>query len=312
MIPYIRVPSIPIAGPIKLHPFGILVATAVILGTSIAMRRARKIGYNVYALNSFITWMLVGGFLGGHVLDSIFYHWDEVVRRPISLLYIWEGLSSFGGFSGALVGILLWKFFDYQQGRGIVRIRKPRSIFAYVDLILSVFPVAWIIGRAGCSTVHDHPGARAAADSILAVGYPSERAEAAMAATKFEIIWGKFPRYDLGLLEMLFSIVLALAFALTWKRKLPIGTYIVATAFTYAPVRFALDFLRIPEREGGDTRHYGFTFAQWECIALLLFGVFALMYVVRLRREGIDLEKEALEPAKTKTPDLDDEVAEGS
>src|SRR5207253_889252 len=81
----------------------------VLVGTWIAGKRAKRLGYDDALFNSFVTWMLVGGFLGGHVLDELFYHWDEFLKRPYSLLLPWEGLSSFGGFIGPLGGILLWK-----------------------------------------------------------------------------------------------------------------------------------------------------------------------------------------------------------
>ena len=42
--------------------------------------------------------MLIAGFMGGHMLDEIFYHPQELVKRPWSLFFLWEGLSSFGGF----------------------------------------------------------------------------------------------------------------------------------------------------------------------------------------------------------------------
>ena len=98
MIPYIHVPDLHLAG-LTLHPFGLLVATGVIVGTWLATRRARQRGVNLDLLNSFITWMLVAGFIGGHVLDEIFYHPAEIAKRPYSLLFLWEGLSSFGGFT---------------------------------------------------------------------------------------------------------------------------------------------------------------------------------------------------------------------
>ncbi|MGH7327112.1 MAG: efflux RND transporter permease subunit, partial [Polyangiaceae bacterium] len=86
MIPYIHVKDIPI-GPIPfigttipLHPFGILVATGVLLGTALATWRARIRNVDLDKLNSFITWMLVAGFCGGHMLDTIFYHPTEIAR----------------------------------------------------------------------------------------------------------------------------------------------------------------------------------------------------------------------------------------
>ena len=64
MVPYIHVPDLGF-----IHPFGLLVATGVIIGTWLATRRARKVGFDVDRLNSFITWMLLVGFMGGHMLD---------------------------------------------------------------------------------------------------------------------------------------------------------------------------------------------------------------------------------------------------
>src|SRR4051812_5277117 len=120
MIPYIHVPDLQIGSspiifhgikfwPIALHPFGLLVATGVLVGSSLATRRARLKGYDLDKLNSFITWMLVAGFVLSHMIDEVFYHPKEIVARPWSLFMVWEGLSSFGGFIGALVGIFLWK-----------------------------------------------------------------------------------------------------------------------------------------------------------------------------------------------------------
>ena len=41
MIPYIHVPDLKI-GPLTLHPFGLLVATGVILGNLLATKRASQ------------------------------------------------------------------------------------------------------------------------------------------------------------------------------------------------------------------------------------------------------------------------------
>jgi phosphatidylglycerol:prolipoprotein diacylglycerol transferase len=289
MIPYIHVPDLHL-GPLPLHPFGILVATGVLVGSSVATRRARSLGFDLVKLNSFVTWMLVSGFVLSHVLDDLFYHWDEVVKRPWALAMPWEGLSSFGGFVGALVGIVLWKYFVIEDRRARLRTR-PQPILALADLILSVFPIGWMFGRAGCSTVHDHPGARTTADTLLAVAYPLRLGDGTV--TKFgfiEFIHGHDPRFDLGLLELMFTVIVAACFALTWRRRLAVGTYVVASALAYAPVRFAMDFLRIPQGEGGDTRYANMTPAQWSCIALFAYGLFMLAYMRRLRARGVDAD----------------------
>lgn len=287
MVPYIHVPDFHL-GPVPIHPFGLLVATGVLIGTSITTRRAEKLGYDVVQLNSFVTWMLVSAFLLSHFLDELFYHWQDAVDRPWSLLLPWTGLSSFGGFVGALVGILLWKYFAIEESRPRLRAR-PMPILPFADLVLSVMPIGWMFGRAGCSTVHDHLGARAAADTLLAVAHPLGPGDGPITHIGFiEFIHGHDPRFDLGFLELLFTIFLALCFVATWRKRVPIGSYVVVTALAYSPVRFAMDFLRLPESEGGDTRYAGLTPAQYGCIALFLFGLAMIVYLRSLRARGLD------------------------
>lgn len=309
MIPYIQVPDFHI-GPMPLHPFGILVATGVLLGTSVTARRAERRGYDVVKLNSFITWMLVSAFVLSHALDAVFYHWrDEVLRLPWSanplsdampwyIIKPWLGLSSFGGFIGALVGILLWKYLDVTDGK--LRLRTtPAPILAFADMVLSVLPLGWMFGRAGCATVHDHKGALAPVDSFLAVAWPAHQpphpGDGEVTRIGFiELVQGHTPRFDLGLLEFLFTVVLITCFALTWRRKVPVGTYLIVTALSYSPVRFAMDYLRVPEGpEGGDPRYAGLTPAQWCCLALFLFGLFMIARLRRYKRMGVDIERGA-------------------
>jgi phosphatidylglycerol:prolipoprotein diacylglycerol transferase len=288
MIPYIHIPEGHI-GPLPIHPFGLLVATGVLLGTAMTTRRARTLGWDVNKLNSFVTWMLISAFLLSHVLDSLFYHWDEVVKNPLYIIKFWEGLSSFGGFVGAAVGIVLWRYLVIENGR--LRVRPtPQPLLPFADLVLSCLPIGWMFGRAGCASVHDHPGARASADTLVAVAWPTHDGDGVVTKLGFiELIHGHAPRFDMGLLEFFFTVILASCFALTWHKRPRIGSYLIATALSYAPVRFAMDFLRNPASENGDTRYAGLTPAQYGCIALFLYGVFMIFYVRSLRARHIDL-----------------------
>jgi len=316
MIPYVHV-----SDPGFIHPFGLLVATGVLIGIWLATKRAKFMGYDVDRLNTFITWMLVCGFIGGHVLDEIFYHPSEIAKDPISLIELWKSLSSFGGFVGAFIGIVLWKYFWFDSKYpghpwlswiGVIRRRTTvQPILPFADLILSVFPVAWVFGRSGCSSVHDHPGALAHPGAFLAVefprGFPADASPEYVAKmfngprTHFgpfiEFLHGDLPRYDLGLLEMLFTVCLATLLALTWRKKVPVGSYVVATCCAYAPVRFAMDNLRITVADSlanADPRYAGLTPAQWGCIALFAFGLGMLGLVLRNRARGIDLSQAVL------------------
>ncbi len=320
MIPYIHVPDLKL-GALTLHPFGLLVATGVIIGTWLATKRAKQRRLDLDKLNSFITWMLVAGFLGGHMLDQIFYHPAEVVKRPWSIFLLWEGLSSFGGFVGGLIGVILWKFFEAVPVlrtplftlSTIKRRERAMPIMPFCDLILSVFPVAWIFGRSGCAVVHDHQGMKAPIGTLLAVEFGSADPAKTIHLGPIEFRHGSTPHFDLGLLEMMFTVIIALMFALTWRRKLPTGSYIAAVALAYAPVRFAMDFLRltVKDTESADPRYGHFTPAQWSCVALFVFGLFMVWKIMQLRRKGEDPMELVYEAPRgtTRPPDVPVEAA---
>ncbi len=255
MIPYLHLPDLVLLpqgalggnfppAPFSLKPFGTLVAIGVYLGAFLAVRQGKRLGLDEKKLMSFIVWCVGSGFVGGHILDTLFYFPERALHDPLSLIRLWEGLSSFGGFIGAAFGLFLWKRQHHED------------VLPYADTVASAFPVGWMFGRTGCSLAHDHPGLRS--DAWFAVQYPEGG------------------RFDLGLYEMLLTIPLVVLFLYLRKRPRPWGFYIGVMSIAYAPTRFALDFLRIHDGAVADARYLGLTPAQWFCFALLGAGVFTL------------------------------------
>ena len=251
------------ADPPSIKPFGTLVAIGVYLGSVITMRHARKRKIDTALMSDFIFWVVATGFVVSHVLDAVFYHPDTVAKDPVYLLKIWDGLSSYGGFIGSVMGAFAWKFYR----------RKP--IMEMVDITVAAFPLAWVFGRAGCSIVHDHPGA--VTDAWFAVKYPNTICPAGFPP---DAVCG---RYDLGFIEMVLTIPLAALCLWLWhKRPLrPHGFYVGLTLTAYAPVRFLLDFLRVDPNElvfrgATDPRYAGLTPAQWACFLALGMGIYFL------------------------------------
>jgi len=285
LIPYASLPElrltflrhVPLLGrlvdasdPPSIKPFGVLVALGVYLGAALAIRHARQRQLDARKMTEFITWTVASGFVGGHVLDAIFYHPDAVAKNPLYLLQLWSGLSSFGGFTGAVLGSLAWKH------------RRRERILPYCEIICSAFPLAWVFGRAGCAVVHDHPGRLS--DAWFAVQYPTGSPG--------------IGRFDLGLYECLLTIPLAIAFAVLWKRRQrPVGFYIGWMCTLYAPVRFCLDFLRETDSvgvAGADPRYGGLTPAQWGSFVLLAVGIAFLRNASH--RDGAVAQTNAVSP----------------
>jgi phosphatidylglycerol:prolipoprotein diacylglycerol transferase len=248
VLPYFQQPSLSL-GPITIHAFGVLVAMAMLVGMRMVRRRAAADGLDPLLADRLVTWTLLGGFAGAHLVDRLIYYPAETMAEPIRLLKFWEGLSSFGGFLGAIVGAVL--FFRRNSD-------QPR--WPYLDAVAWGFPFGWIFGRLGCFVAFDHPGDPTT--FFLGQRYSDN-----------------IVRHNLGLEEALYTVVIAgLFYLLGRKARRPPGFYVGLLPLVYAPVRFLFDFLRIR-----DVRYGGLTPGQWGAFAVMGLGAFIL---VRAQKKG--------------------------
>jgi phosphatidylglycerol:prolipoprotein diacylglycerol transferase len=85
------------------------------------------------------------------------------------------------------------------------------------------------------------------------------------------------PRHDLGFYEAFWWIaIIALFFSVDRVKphlKDRIGFYPGLLCMVYAPIRFALEFLR-----SADVRYFGLTPAQYTSIVVFAFGIFLLSW----------------------------------
>jgi prolipoprotein diacylglyceryltransferase len=147
MIPYFVQPSLSL-GPISIHAFGVLVAVGILIGMRLIRRRAAAWGMDPFVAERLTIWILLGGFAGAHLIDRLVYYPADALANPWSLLRFWEGLSSFGGFLGAIAGAALF-----------VRLQRMGSQkWLYLDVVAYAFPTSWFFGRTGCFLAYDHPG----------------------------------------------------------------------------------------------------------------------------------------------------------
>jgi len=252
--------SLPILGDtLSIQPFGVLVATGVLLGAWVAGQFARRNDLDPIATGDLVTYAVVTGFILGYFLNGALYERDtfmEAMRNPSMFLSTWLGLSSYGGFFGGILGCFIWKW------------RKKMELLPYANAVCFALPFGWLFGRLGCFVVHDHPGK--VTDFFMAVN------EYHFGAPPFQ------PRHDLGLYEVLYSLlIIGLFLFLEHRKRRPVGFYCVLLPIAYAPVRFFLDFLRAAPLEGGDVRYGGLTPAQWASILMVGVGLAVWQFAVK-------------------------------
>ncbi len=246
---------------LKIHLFGILVATGVVVGSWLGARYAEKNEIDVDWLRWAAFRVVIVGFVLAHVIDVVFYQPDKLAKDPALLVYLWQGFSSYGGFIGGIVGFMWFTRKQYEP---------PVTRMELGDCFVYGFATGFWFGRLGCTTAHDHAGR--ASEFMFAVIYPSGKHPHAPTAPTQGF-------HDLGLYEAMFlmpAIMLGLFLLSKWKKRKP-GLLAAFFAISYAIPRFFLDYLRFPE---SDPRYLGLTPGQYFSIGLLAGGLFILFKMV--------------------------------
>jgi len=245
MIPYVAWKTIAL-GPLTLQVWGLFAAIGIVAATLWGVREAKRRGLDHAKIESLAFWTIAAAFLGARAFHVLFYEPGYYFAHPAEILSVWKGgLSSFGGFFGA-AAVAAW------------RIRKVGLPFLQTaDIAVPAAVLGLGCGRIGCFLIHDHPGTLAhGAGTWLAVNYPDG------------------PRYDLGLMLGVLDFTLFVAMLLLMRKPRPQGWTLVVFLLAYAPVRFALDFLRAV-----DVRYAGLTPGQYGSILLFIIGLFMMRRV---------------------------------
>jgi phosphatidylglycerol---prolipoprotein diacylglyceryl transferase len=254
VIPYLELPSIHL-GPFTLQAFGIFAALGVYVAARVAVREAARHGVDPRPLADFAVWGVGAGVVFGHLVHLFLYHPEELAD-PRRILYVWEGLSSFGGLLGGVLAAVVF----------FARRRVPFQ--QYADAFALGIAPGWGIARLGCFAIHDHPGVKTAFP--LAVNFPASAA----ATLGFSGV-----RHDLGLYDALALFAFAaLLFALD-RRGLLRGRLLALLALLYGTSRFFFDFLRAADVPYADARYLGLTPAQYFCFGLWAYGIWKLVTV---------------------------------
>jgi phosphatidylglycerol:prolipoprotein diacylglycerol transferase len=256
--------NVPGVGVIPIDPWATFVCIGFVVGLEIARWRAIRLGLDVRDIVDGAVFTVLSGFLFAHVFTVLFY-FPERLREDgvLSILKVWEGFSSTGGFAGAVVGA--WVFYRFVRKRPALR---------HADVICYGFPFGWFFGRIGCGVVHDHVGA--ITTFPLAMDFDRGFGPWLTGSTFVDGI-----RHELGLYEAMLTIPICALFLWWGRTDRPAGFFLGWFGALYAPVRFVLDGLRNTDLGHQDARYLGLTPAQYGMIVLLVASV---AFLVRLHR----------------------------
>ena len=254
LIPYLEIPLLELDF-IKIDLFIVCMGIGVIVAFCSTLNRAKDIGLDSAKMYKMLIWIVLSSFFSAHIFSMLFDFPGRLLENPWEIFFVWAPMSSMGGLLGIILVVFIFSRL-YQI-----------SLFAYSDaLIWGIIP-GWIVGRLGCTIVHDHPGIHTT--FILGVRYPDGA------------------RHDLGLYEFLFTLVILWPLSRYLGKKTKIqGLLTAVVLLVYTSVRFCLDFLRAWEGIlGAETRYEGLTATQWVCLPLFVGSIAFLIWVLTQRQK---------------------------
>ncbi|MBN2571103.1 MAG: prolipoprotein diacylglyceryl transferase [Ignavibacteriales bacterium] len=103
-------PEIVTLGPITIRWYGVLYASAFLIGIKILQWIFKKEGKSSEDLNSLVLYLILGTIIGARLGHCLFYSPEFYLSNPLEIIKIWEGgLASHGGVIGIALAIYLYQ-----------------------------------------------------------------------------------------------------------------------------------------------------------------------------------------------------------
>jgi phosphatidylglycerol:prolipoprotein diacylglycerol transferase len=131
-------PTIFHLGPLALHSWGLLLATAFLVGIAIAYRRARRRSVDPQRIVDLAVVIIVAAVVGGRIAFVV-SHLSEFREAPLEVFAIWRGGMTFYG--GAILAFVA----------GIVYVKlKGLRVWTIADIIAPSLALGLFLARLGC------------------------------------------------------------------------------------------------------------------------------------------------------------------
>lgn len=228
------------------------------------------------ALESLMTWIIVGIILGGRLGYVVFYAFDDYLANPLAILQVWRGGMSFhGGFAGVVLAILLFSR------------RHNLPLGSVADAFAVASPAGLLLGRLA-NFINGELWGRVT-DVPWAVVFPGEAANSCLTV---QLVCARHPSqlYE-AILEglLLGAVLLYLAFRTGALKRRWLLTGVFLTGYGIA--RFAVEFVRQPDPQFVSLENplglylhsggWGLTAGQTLSLPMILVGV---ALILRRRR----------------------------
>ncbi|MCS6813279.1 MAG: prolipoprotein diacylglyceryl transferase [Cyanobacteria bacterium] len=125
------------AGPIVVRWYGLLIASAVLIGTLLSQSLAKRRGISPELVGDCIVWLVIGAIPCAR-LYYVAFEWDNYAQSPADILAIWKGgIAIHGAILGGMIAGLIFSYLH------------KVSFWEIADLIAPSLILGQAIGRWG-------------------------------------------------------------------------------------------------------------------------------------------------------------------
>ena len=274
---------------LPLHTYGLLVASAFIIGAALAQREAAKVGQDPDRVADLSFWILASALVGAHVYFILVNHEEffgpdwltttrAVGRWPKFLMP--QGMVFYGGFIGAVIGAAWY-------------MRRNRMPFlAYADTLIPSVAFGHFLGRLGCfsagccwgDVAHTHlPWLAKFPPQSLAYQTLASRMDPQdfIAPDRLTTL----PLHPTQLYESFGELAIFLVLVLLVRpRKRFDGQVLAVWLLVYSVLRTVVEMFRGDVERGV---YFGLGAGQWTSVAILTAGILVWVFGRRATRSRL-------------------------
>ena len=183
-------PTIVHLGPVGIHSYGLMLATAFITSVFVIQHDLKRRGFLPDLAATIVVAAAIGGIIGAKIYAALLD--GQITFKDI---FSTSGLVWYGGFIGGCLGVLF------------VVVRSPNPTLATIDIVCPVVLLGYGIGRIGCLLAGDGdygppsdvPWAMAFPNGTVPTDvpvHPTPIYETLMSCTFFAILWSQRLKWE--------------------------------------------------------------------------------------------------------------------
>jgi phosphatidylglycerol:prolipoprotein diacylglycerol transferase len=243
-------------GPLTVHWYGILLATAFLLGLWTAARRAPRTGIAPEKISDIGLWLIIGAVIGARGLYIVSYWRESFAGQPFWEIFMIQrgGLVYYGGLIGASLACIIYCR------------RHKLALWKVADVLTPSIALGYVFGRIGCLMNGCCFGR--ACELPWAIRFPADHST------------GGTPLHPTQIYDSLLSFALYAGLAWLYRHKKFDGQVFVTYLLCYAITRSIVEAFRGDYSEVH--RHAGLTPAHLVSIGIFVTGL-ALFFFLRQR-----------------------------